>query len=64
MRTCPASNNKVVHTKDGALAQLRSLLKRNPDYPGDVYPCIHCQGYHVGRLKATAHRNKYKGKTK
>jgi hypothetical protein len=50
---------KVIHSKGTtAKAHLRSLQEMN-SYPGYIYPCIHCKGYHVGRSKNKAHKSKY-----
>ena len=51
-------SGKQIQTKGKADAQLRSLKKLN-DYEGEVYPCEYCKGYHVGRKKKWAHKNKY-----
>lgn len=57
---CPTG--KHINASSGAAeAQLRSILKREPEYSGHVYPCSCCRGWHVGRLKRNAHRNKYAG---
>lgn len=50
---------KHSHKSSGAAeAQLRGLVQRK-GYDGHVYPCIYCQGWHVGRRKKNTHRNKY-----
>ena len=57
-RLC-AETGKVIKTSEGAAAaQLRSLQEYN-GYPGCVYPCIYCKGWHVGRAKKNAKKNKY-----
>jgi hypothetical protein len=54
---CPQSK-KVIHLSRGkAEAHLRSL---KDGYTGRVYPCEHCGGWHVGREKKNAHKDKYK----
>lgn len=58
---CPTG--KVSHSRGMAEAQLRSIHRMNPDYNGHVYPCVQCQGWHVGRAKKFAHKNKYAGVT-
>jgi hypothetical protein len=48
----------VIHLSRGkAEAHLRSL---KDGYTGRVYPCEHCGGWHVGREKKNAHKDKYK----
>ena len=58
---CPTG--KVSHSRGMAEAQLRSIHRMNPDYNGHVYPCERCAGWHVGRAKKFAHKNKYVGVT-
>ena len=51
---------KVSHPSKGmATAHLRSLKKRL-GYSGQVYACIHCFGWHVGRrLRTEARRDHF-----
>lgn len=57
--TCPENNKVIFLNKSKAGASLRSLKERF-DYKGGVFPCVCCGGYHVGRNKKKAHKNKYK----
>jgi len=59
MTVCPQGGKRIHYSEGMARAQLRSLQKRKPEYNGRVYPCVACRGFHVGRLKEKAHRNKY-----
>lgn len=56
---CPKSQKVVFLSKNKAEAALKSLQLRN-DYTGHIYPCVDCCGYHIGRDKKNAHKNKYK----
>jgi hypothetical protein len=59
MEVC-AKSGKHGHPSQGkAEAQLRNLKELN-EYEGVVYACESCKGWHVGRLKQKAHKNKYK----
>jgi hypothetical protein len=50
---------KHSHLSQGkAEAHLRHL--KETGYEGVVYSCQYCEGWHVGRLKQNAHKNKYK----
>ena len=57
---CIASGKQRHMCKGGAEAQLRSLKLRFVDYEGTVFHCGYCYGWHVGRLKKGAHRNRQK----
>jgi hypothetical protein len=60
---CPSSGKEIHWSYGEAMAHLRSLRERTEyQYQGEVYPCDGCGGWHVGRLKRSAHRNKYKRK--
>lgn len=51
---------KHSHRSIGAAeAHLRSLKAKRKAYDGDVYACDKCHGWHVGRERAAAHRDKY-----
>jgi hypothetical protein len=51
---------KVIHASRGkADAHLRNLVART-GYVGESYPCLFCHGWHVGRQKKSAHKNKYR----
>lgn len=51
---------KEVHQSEGkAKAHLRHLQKNGEYQKGRVYPCLFCGGWHVGREKENAHKNKY-----
>ena len=49
---CPATGKEVHLTKDKANSHLQALRKKLK-YNGEVYPCFHCKGYHVGRKSYT-----------
>lgn len=55
---CPVSGKVVHFDRRVAEAQLRSL-QEGFGYAGHVYPCEGCGGFHVGREKRRAHRNRY-----
>lgn len=60
--TCPSGKQR--HASQGqATAHLRGLRDRRLaiglTYDGHVYPCLECAGWHIGRAKKGAHRNKY-----
>ncbi len=60
MKFC-RQTGKMSHASRGkAEAALRGLNKIKPAYKGNIYPCIHCRGFHVGRARQGAHRNKYR----
>jgi hypothetical protein len=59
LSTCPQEKKKINRTRGAAEAQLRSIQRMREGYEGKVYPCPYCRGWHVGRLKANAHQNKY-----
>ncbi len=41
---------KIMHFSVGeAAAHLRSLEQMRPEYKGEVYVCLHCKQFHVGR---------------
>lgn len=55
-------SGKISHqSKRKANAHLKSIEEnsKNP-YDGCSYPCIYCNGWHVGRFKKKAHKNKYR----
>ena len=58
---CPKSGKQIHLSAGKACAQLRSLQEHG--YEGEAYFCKYCSGWHVGRLKKNAHRNKYKKET-
>lgn len=59
MSKCLGSNKVIFFSEGKAGAALRSLREKGV-YSGKVYPCPCCNGYHIGREKKNAHRNKYK----
>lgn len=59
MTICRYTAKVIQPSRGAAEAQLRSLKKIKPAYNGHVFPCIHCQGFHIGRKRQDAHKNKY-----
>ena len=59
---CAESQKVVFSSKGKAGAALRSLQLK-ADYTGQIYPCPFCNGYHIGREKKNAHKNKYKAQS-
>lgn len=59
MKPIPCVTGKQRHASQGAAAaHLRGLRRKNA-YVGRVYPCLQCAGWHVGREKQRAHKNKF-----
>lgn len=60
MQICSRSGKQIHYSRGEAQAQLRSILSNNNrNYDGKPYACIYCGGWHVGRRKKNARRNKY-----
>jgi len=59
MERCIESNKIIYFNKTKAMVALKSLQIKY-DYSGKFYPCSYCCGFHVGREKEKAHKNKYK----
>jgi hypothetical protein len=60
MKFCRATR-KHCHTEGKAEAQLRSIRERDPNYCGEVYFCLHCGHFHIGRRRPQkGHQNKYR----
>lgn len=54
LRICKRTGKHRHASQGGALAHLRGLQKREPDYNGEPYFCKFCGSWHIGRRKATA----------
>ena len=59
MEVCFKTGKHSHPSRSKADAHLRGLRERM-GYEGSVYTCQYCEGWHVGRAKQTAHKNKYK----
>ena len=57
---CPTGKHRHA-SKGAAEAHLRSLVKIGDEVQRYAYPCNDCFGWHVGRDKEHAHRNRYAG---
>jgi hypothetical protein len=60
MVRCMETKKITYFAKAKAEASLRTLILKNPDYNGRVFPCPCCQGWHIGRPRKNEHQNKYR----
>jgi len=59
MKVCRRSGKHIHKSRGAAEAHIRSLVKIEPDIQWNAYLCVYCRGWHVGRSRKGAHRNKY-----
>jgi hypothetical protein len=52
---------KQIHLSINKAQKHLIRLKEMKNYEGKVYGCLYCGGWHIGRQKKNARKNKYKG---
>jgi hypothetical protein len=57
---CRAHRKRSYATVGDARRALAAFRAAKRGYPGEVYHCGYCLGYHIGRPPQRAHRNRYR----
>lgn len=60
MTYCRVSGKQSHSTREEAQRHLKALRHKMCKYDGEVYPCLSCRGFHVGRPRKGTHQNKYR----